>query len=249
MASSLNRSQLSYGRDAADSGLWSYPSRVKGLDPNRPASQPPLLGEHTWCGSRRHRRGFSPASHSWIAALGRLRSFAERLWSCAAGLSAFRVNPPISPASQARSTPPPRQNAQSRKPALVGFLFAAFALVGTTAISYEIAWVRLLATTLGSSTYAFTLMIATFLLGITLGSMFHSPHALLVLPLLLDVGMGFSFLPADWHHNSYLEILPQFGHIFFKYTPPPTAQNPAPIYFRRLRFISQIQTSMKAELT
>jgi len=182
MASSLNRSQLSYGRDAADSGLWSYPSRVKGLDPNRPASQPPLLGEHTWCGSRRHRRGFSPASHSWIAALGRLRSFAERLWSCAAGLSAFRVNPPISPASQARSTPPPRQNAQSRKPALVGFLFAAFALVGTTAISYEIAWVRLLATTLGSSTYAFTLMIATFLLGITLGSMFYERWASRHLP-------------------------------------------------------------------
>jgi hypothetical protein len=84
---------------------------------------------------------------------------------------------------------------------------------------------------------------------VTRGSMFHPPHALLVLPLLLDMGMGFSFLPADWHHNSYLKILPQFGHIFFKYTPPPTAQNPAPIYFRRLRFISQIQTSMKAELT
>ena len=89
----------------------------------------------------------------------------------------FELIPPISPASQARSTPPPRQNAQSGKPALVGFLFAAFALVGATAISYEIAWVRLLATTLGSSTYAFTLMIATFLLGITLGSMFYERWA------------------------------------------------------------------------
>jgi spermidine synthase len=52
-------------------------------------------------------------------------------------------------------------------------LFAAFGLVGGTAISYEIAWARLLATTLGSSTYAFTLMLATFLLGIALGSMLY----------------------------------------------------------------------------
>ncbi len=45
-----------------------------------------------------------------------------------------------------------------------------FAAVGGTAMAYEIGWTRLLATTLGSSTYAFTLMLATFLLGIVLGS-------------------------------------------------------------------------------
>src|SRR6266849_5471126 len=50
------------------------------------------------------------------------------------------------------------------------FLFLAFGVVGATAIAYEVAWTRLLATILGSSTYAFTLMLATFLAGIVIGS-------------------------------------------------------------------------------
>ena len=50
-------------------------------------------------------------------------------------------------------------------------LLAAFSLVGASAITYEISWTRLLATTLGSSTYAFTIMLAAFLAGIVLGSM------------------------------------------------------------------------------
>lgn len=50
------------------------------------------------------------------------------------------------------------------------FLLVSFGVVGATAIAYEVAWTRLLATQLGSSTYAFTLMLATFLAGIVLGS-------------------------------------------------------------------------------
>jgi len=49
-------------------------------------------------------------------------------------------------------------------------LLTAFAVVGATAMAYEVAWTRLLATILGSSTYAFTLMLATFLAGMVLGS-------------------------------------------------------------------------------
>jgi spermidine synthase len=49
-------------------------------------------------------------------------------------------------------------------------LLAGFAVVGATAIAYEVAWTRLLATTVGGSTYAFTLMLATFLAGIVIGS-------------------------------------------------------------------------------
>ena len=41
---------------------------------------------------------------------------------------------------------------------------------GATAMIYEVGWTRVLATVLGSSTYAFTVMLATFLLGIALGS-------------------------------------------------------------------------------
>ncbi len=50
------------------------------------------------------------------------------------------------------------------------FLLICFSVVGATAMSYEIGWTRLLSTQLGSSTYAFTLMLGTFLTGIVFGS-------------------------------------------------------------------------------
>jgi spermidine synthase len=50
------------------------------------------------------------------------------------------------------------------------WLLLAFAVVGATAFAYEVSWVRLLATHVGSSTYAFTVMLAVFLIGIVLGS-------------------------------------------------------------------------------
>jgi spermidine synthase len=57
-----------------------------------------------------------------------------------------------------------RMDARQKK-----FFLLAFAIVGATAMSYEIGWTRLLSTQLGSSTYAFTLMLGTFLTGIVLG--------------------------------------------------------------------------------
>jgi len=56
-------------------------------------------------------------------------------------------------------------------PQRLQLLLTGFAVVGATAMAYEIGWTRLLATTLGSSTYAFTLMLATFLAGLVLGSL------------------------------------------------------------------------------
>jgi len=49
-------------------------------------------------------------------------------------------------------------------------LLAAFGVVGATAFAYEIAWTRLLAISIGSSTYGFTIMLATFLAGTVIGS-------------------------------------------------------------------------------
>src|SRR6266566_3721718 len=51
-------------------------------------------------------------------------------------------------------------------------LLILFPVVGSTAFAYEIAWTRLLAITISSSTYAFTLMLATFLAGTVIGSAF-----------------------------------------------------------------------------
>jgi spermidine synthase len=53
------------------------------------------------------------------------------------------------------------------KPRFLLFLFAA---TGFTAFAYEIAWTRLLSIVIGSSTYAFTLMLAAVLVGTVIGS-------------------------------------------------------------------------------
>jgi spermidine synthase len=85
---------------------------------------------------------------------------------------ALSVAPASGRHSSGESTP---QNGstpnRASAPPLSSFLLASFALVGGTAIAYEIGWTRLLATYLGSSTYAFTLMLATFLAGIVIGSL------------------------------------------------------------------------------
>src|SRR5258708_7182114 len=95
-----------------------------------------------------------------------------------AGVLALRLSR-HEPAAMAESTPSavpekdaaaPRQTDVTRSAILTRFLYICFALVGATAMAYEIGWTRLLSTQLGSSTYAFTLMLATFLTGIVLGS-------------------------------------------------------------------------------
>ena len=64
----------------------------------------------------------------------------------------------------------PEEN-QAASPSLGSrFLLICFAVVGATAMAYEIGWTRLLSTQFGDSTYSFTLMLATFIAGIVLGS-------------------------------------------------------------------------------
>lgn len=53
-------------------------------------------------------------------------------------------------------------------------LLILFAFSGAVSMMYEIGWTRILAITLGSSVYAFSVMLATFLLGIALGSYLFS---------------------------------------------------------------------------
>jgi spermidine synthase len=63
----------------------------------------------------------------------------------------------------------------------VSIIYGAVFLSGFIALAYEIAWIRLLALVLGSSTYSFSLMLAAFIAGIALGSYLISrrifPHA------------------------------------------------------------------------
>lgn len=49
-------------------------------------------------------------------------------------------------------------------------ILLAFAASGFAALAYEVAWFRILSMTIGNSVYAFSMMLATFLLGLALGS-------------------------------------------------------------------------------
>jgi spermidine synthase len=59
-------------------------------------------------------------------------------------------------------------------PWILGLVVFSFALSGFASMIYEVAWTRVLAMILDSSTYAFTIMLTTFLIGITLGSFLMS---------------------------------------------------------------------------
>ncbi len=54
--------------------------------------------------------------------------------------------------------------------ALRGVVLVTIAISGFVAMVYEVAWIRLLTLVLGASTYSFSLMVATFIFGIGLGS-------------------------------------------------------------------------------
>jgi predicted membrane-bound spermidine synthase/predicted Zn-dependent protease len=88
-----------------------------------------------------------------------------------------------------------------------------FALVGATAIAYELAWTRLLATPLGSSTYAFSLMLATFLLGIVFGSAVFekwfrkTQRATSTLFAATQIGIAAAVLLSLWMYREIPELL------------------------------------------
>lgn len=65
---------------------------------------------------------------------------------------------------------PAETHDESRHPLAVP-VYAAIALSGLVSMVYELVWIRIFAVTLGSSTYSFTLMLAAFITGISLGSL------------------------------------------------------------------------------
>jgi spermidine synthase len=59
----------------------------------------------------------------------------------------------------------------------VRLIVVIFAFTGFASMVYELAWTRALSLAMGSSTYAFSTMLATFLFGIALGSIIYSSQA------------------------------------------------------------------------
>lgn len=61
-------------------------------------------------------------------------------------------------------------NPEAFSPQTIKIVLFCFALSGFSALLLEVAWTRMLSLILGSSVYAFTIMLGTFLLGLALGS-------------------------------------------------------------------------------
>jgi len=74
-------------------------------------------------------------------------------------------------ASQAPRAAPAAAHAAAEPVPATSVLLVAYALVGFTALVYEVSWTRALALVLGSSIYAFSAMLGAFLAGIALGSL------------------------------------------------------------------------------
>ncbi len=90
-----------------------------------------------------------------------------------------------------------------RPPAMTRFfppaLLAAYALSGFAALVYEIAWTRVLALIIGSSVYAFCLMLTAFILGLALGGIvfsrfLHRWKDLVLVFAVFELAIGFSSL-------------------------------------------------------
>ncbi|HUQ27128.1 MAG TPA: fused MFS/spermidine synthase [Usitatibacter sp.] len=69
----------------------------------------------------------------------------------------------------------PRAASGEEKPLLVPLLAVAF-FTGLSSFIYEVGWIRMLSLVLGSSTYSFELMLASFILGLALGGLWIRKH-------------------------------------------------------------------------
>lgn len=115
------------------------------------------------------------------------------------GLAALSQRPVERWQGERRAAREEEAPAPAASPRVVRLALLGVALSGMVALFYEIAWIRLLSLVLGSSTYSFSVMLAAFITGITLGSLWVSrllrrPRNLPRLFALLELGVGVSIL-------------------------------------------------------
>ena len=93
-----------------------------------------------------------------------------------AGLASILVGWRLAPTASASVSHAPAATVSVHcPPALLLLLPWLLALSGFCSLAYEVVWTRLLVLFLETTTYAFTVMLAAFLLGITIGSALVSP--------------------------------------------------------------------------
>jgi spermidine synthase len=146
---------------------------------------------------------FGAAAGSLLAALvlipgiGNLRTtLIIAAINVAIGLFAIWMSGRVEPASSAASEaagPVSAEDIRSSNPAADRLVLMTLAVSGFVSMMYEVSWTRALTAVIGSSTYAFSIMLVTFLVGIALGSSIISrrkPAATIRLLGLLQLGVA-----------------------------------------------------------
>src|SRR6185437_11465127 len=88
------------------------------------------------------------------------------------GLAPAGTNSNTSGLPPAATTTIPASTNRSEQTKLLPLYVVAF-VTGFTALSYEVLWTRVLRCVVGSVTYAFSIMVAMFLIGLAIGSFLH----------------------------------------------------------------------------
>jgi predicted membrane-bound spermidine synthase len=83
---------------------------------------------------------------------------------------------PAEPIPEAAAAPELRLRAHLRSPAIL-FCAIAVTLTGFLSMLYQIVWTRMISLVVGSSSYAFAIVLAIFLLGLALGALLYSRTA------------------------------------------------------------------------
>jgi spermidine synthase len=127
------------------------------------------------------------------------------------------------PSQSPKKRNPKPATAASPAPALsrtaLIIVLASFALSGFIALAYEVIWSRILSLIIGSSVYAFSIMLATFLIGLALGASIFSrfvdriKHHIFAFAL-IEVGVGVTSFAGAFLFNELPFTFVQFHRWF-----------------------------------
>jgi spermidine synthase len=98
----------------------------------------------------------------------------------------------------------------SKEKYIITFAVFAFMVSGFVALSHEVVWTRILSLIIGSSTYAFTMILIGFLIGIALGSYLIS-HTKMIPPGKIDITL-FSYIQIGIGLTTFL-LIPLFSKL------------------------------------
>ncbi len=128
-------------------------------------------------------------------------------------LSLFRLHKDTNKSKQKIAIPSPAS------PSEVVAVLAAFSVSGFIALSYEVIWSRVLALIIGSSVYAFSIMLTTFLIGLALGASLISRfvdrirHPIIAFAV-IELGVGVTSIAGAYLFDDLPYLFVQLYHVF-----------------------------------